>query len=602
MLRRYRVPFRSNPLFALRRLSIKNRLLVAFLITSLLPVVIVALFSNMKYEAAISEKISASSTQILDELTQNASRELEQYETLSETIIMNTAIQTNLPKYAEMTDYEKNAMQKRLSDELGEQIFRISNMASVLVLTNSGEAFFDLGYDSYSKNLPDMLKAVNESPGNAYWTYLRTDRGSNRIALSRKIYSEHNLNRQLGYLIILIDEKVFSRNIYRFVDLGEGSRIYISDANGMIVSSVAQGIQQGSFFAKQTVFDPIRSQELQEGLQPFYADVDGGKMLVISSYIRAADWYLIGLVPYSFLVSELTAMRGSIVFFCFITLLLSGLLAMWIYFSIHSPMRNLLQYAKRIRMGKLETTISTSYADEMDNLTETINGMVEQLKKLIYQVQFEQQAKREAELKMLQAQINPHFMFNTLNSLKWSAMLSGHTTVTQGLESLSELLRNTILVTDELIPLEKEIENLQHYATIQRIRYGDSFTLDCDIDREIHDCLVPKFILQPIVENSILHGGGEDGRRVDIRVSAKREGSDMRIRIADNGKGFDIMEDRVMNRSSSKLSGIGISNVDERIRLHFGSPYGLRVKSEVGSGTQTEISLPITMKEGRACV
>ncbi|MDP4098149.1 sensor histidine kinase [Paenibacillus sp. P96] len=602
MLRRYRIPFRSNPLFALRRLSIKNRLLIAFLITSLLPVVIVALFSNMKYEAAISEKISASSTQILDELTQNASRELEQYETLSETIIMNSLIQTNLPSYATMTDYEKNAMQKRIGDELGEQIFRISNLANVLVLTSSGETFFDLGYDSYSKNLPDMLKAVNDSPGNAYWTYLRTDRGSNRIALSRKIYSEHNLNRQLGYLIILIDEKVFSRNIYRFVDLGEGSRIYISDANGMIVSSVAQDIQQGSFFAKQAVFDRIRSKDLQEGLRPFYADVEGRKTLVTSSYIWAADWYLVGLVPHSFLISELTAMRGSIVLFCLITLFLSGLLAMWIYFSIQSPMRSLLQYAKRIRMGKLETTIGTAYADEMDNLTETINGMVEQLKQLIYQVESEQQAKREAELKMLQAQINPHFMFNTLNSLKWSAMISGHNTVTQGLESLSELLRNTILVTDELIPLDKEIENLQHYATIQRIRYGDSFTLDCEIGSEITTCLVPKFMLQPIVENSILHGGEEDGRRVDIHVSARREGSIMRIRIVDNGKGFDVKEEQTTSSSSAKLSGIGISNVDERIRLHFGSPYHLKTMSEPGKGTETEILLPIRMKEGRECV
>lgn len=260
----------------------------------------------------------------------------------------------------------------------------------------------------------------------------------------------------------------------------------------------------------------------------------------------------------------------------------------------------MLQYAKQIRMGQLETKIGKSYPDEMGKLTETIDTMVEQLKHLIYRVESEQQAKRDAELKMLQAQINPHFLFNTLNSLKWSAMMSGNDAVSQGIESLSELLRNTILVKEELIPLEKEIENLLHYATIQRIRYGDSFKLNCSMsDAELYGCFVPKFILQPIVENSILHAGGDDGRRVGIWVDGFREGPYLRIRIVDDGKGFDMDDVQTREASHAKLSGIGIANVDERIRIHFGSDYGLRTRSAPQQGTETVITLPILTKEGR---
>ncbi|RED61937.1 sensor histidine kinase [Cohnella phaseoli] len=586
----------------LRRISIKNRLLAAFLITSLLPVLFVAFYSNYKYENSITEKISASTQQVLNELAQNMMRELEQYETLSEAIIINKSIQGALPKFEEMTDFQKNNLRSTLSEELAQQIFRLSNIANVVIFTNEGQPIFDLGFEWYPDiRLDQLTDSVESSSGNASWTYLRTYRGANRIALTRAVYAEDNLNRKLGYIMILIDEKVFSRNTYSHVELGQGSRIYVADKNGFVVSSVAPEIEQGSDYGQNEIFAKLNKEHKNEA---FYTQVNDRKTLVVSSYIRSADWELIGLVPHSFLVSELKEMRGNIVFICLLTLMLSGGLAMWIYFSIHSPMRLLLQYANQIRLGQLETKIGNSYPDEMGKLTETIDKMVEQLKLLIFQVESEQQAKRDAELKMLQAQINPHFLFNTLNSLKWSAMMSGNETVRQGIESLSELLRNTILVKEELIPLEMEIDNLLHYATIQRIRYGDSFKLSCAMsDDELYACLVPKFILQPIVENSILHAGNEDGRRVGIRVEGVREGATLKIVIADDGKGFD-MNDAQNRKSSShaKLSGIGIGNVDERIRLHFGAAYGLVTRSAPNEGTETEIKLPILAKEERSDV
>ncbi|XID92050.1 sensor histidine kinase [Paenibacillaceae bacterium WGS1546] len=583
----------------LRRISIKHRLLAAFLITSLLPVVFVALYSNVKYEASITNKISASSQQILSELTQNMTRELVQYETLSESIIVNKSIQGGLPKFASLTDYEKNGLRTQINEELAQQIFRLSNLTNVVILTNDGQAIYDLGFEWYPDLAFDKLtEAVDASPGNAFWSYIRSNRGANRIVLSRAVFAEDNLNRKLGYVLILIDEKVFSRNTYGQTDLGAGSRIYIANAEGTVVSSVSPDIPHGEAFAKSEVFDRATGEHLNEA---FYANVGGSKTLAIGSYIRSADWHVIGLVPHSFLVSELREMRGNIVYICLLTLFLSGMLAMWIYISIHQPMRSLLQYANQIRMGQLETKIGKSHPDEMGKLTETIDRMVGQLKRLIFQVETEQQAKRDAELKMLQAQINPHFLFNTLNSLKWSAMMSGNEAVKQGIESLSELLRNTILVKEELIPLEKEIDNLLHYATIQRIRYGDSFKLVFAMsDRELYASLVPKFILQPIVENSILHAGSEDGRRIGIRVEGVKEGANMKIVISDDGKGFDMEDVRARKSSShAKLSGIGIGNVDERIRLHFGPTYGLATRSAPNEGTVTVITLPIVTKEER---
>jgi two-component system sensor histidine kinase YesM len=591
-------PDRSGRSSILRRLSIKHRLLAAFLITSLLPVAFVAYYSNMKYEKSVTNKISDYSTQILDELSQNASRELEQYETLSENIIINASIQNGLRKFRNMNDYEINELQTRIKDELGEQFFRLSNLANVVILTNDGSTFFDLGYELYpNRQLYDMMKKTSLSPQNAYWSYLRSNRGTNIIALSRKIFAEDDLNLQIGCLIIFIDEKIFSRNVYQDVSLGAGSSIYISDSSGMVVSSVSPDIPKGSKFGGRELFAAVKAQQRTGAARAFQVKLNGSNYLATSSYIPSADWYLIGLIPHEYVVSELRPMRGNIVLLCLLTLLLSGLLSFWIYSSISSPMRSLVQFAKQVRMGRLETSIAGKYADEMDRLTDTINGMVEQLRMLVYRVSAEQQAKREAELKMLQAQINPHFLFNTLNSLKWSAMLGGNASLKEGIESLSELLRNTMLVKDEMIPLEKEIDNLKHYATIQRIRYGDSFSLECAVDEDASDCIVPKFILQPIVENSILHGGGEE-RRVRITVAANITEQGLRIRISDDGKGFDTDELKSRKAPHSKLSGIGIANVDERIRIHYGENYGLDIRSAVHQGTETTILLPVRKKEG----
>ncbi|OKP98055.1 sensor with HAMP domain protein [Paenibacillus sp. P46E] len=536
--------------------------------------------------------------QVLSESAVNVSRELAQYETLSESIIVNQELQNGLKQAESMTDYERNEFQTKVNNVLGEQVFRLSNLSNVVVLTENQEPFFDLGFEWYpGSQIADSIKRINPFEGNTTWNYLRSNRGTDKIALSRVIFSADNLNQKIGYLIIVIDGKVFTRNTYEHVDLGTGGKLYIVDGFGTVVSSADPGIPQGSSYKQNEVFSKIVKGQANKS---FYTQVDAKRVLVTNTYIRSADWYMVGLIPHTYIVSELLAIRGNLLYISVIILLLSTLMAMWVYKSISTPMRELLQYAKQIKLGRLDFSLSsTTPPDEMGKLTETIDQMVGQLKRLIDQVGLEQKAKRDAELKMLQAQINPHFLFNTLNSLKWSAMMSGNTIVEEGIGSLSELLHNTILDQEEMIPLRKEIDNLLHYAVIQRIRYGQSFELNCSVEREeLYDCLVPRFILQPIVENSILHAGGDEGRVVKISVEISGRDGILQLTVADNGKGFDLREVQTRRHSNDKLSGIGIVNVEERIHMYVGEPYGMLTRSEPGKGTVTVIRLPLKKKEG----
>ncbi|MFS0725476.1 sensor histidine kinase [Paenibacillus sp. 1P07SE] len=580
----------------LRRFSIKQRLVTALIVTSILPVILVAYYANHFYEASISDKLSAFSLQILSESAINASRELEQYEVLSESIIINRSIQTGLRRADSMSYYEKNALTETINNELGEHAFRLSNLSNIIVLTREGEPFYDLGYEWYKDNrISQSLQGLEESAGNLKWSYLLSNRGANKIALSRVIYSEDNLSERIGYLIIVIDEKVFLRNTYDHVSLGDGGRIYITDKQGLVISSASPDIRHGVTYKQEGIFRQLLPGETG---QSFYTRIDGERVLVSGIYIRTAGWYMIGLIPHSYIISEMAEVRGNLPYIWVMVVIVSAGAAMWIYRSISTPMIELLQYASRVKTGNADRPLSVRYPDEMGKLTDTIDQMVRRLKQLIGQVEQEQQGKREAELKMLQAQINPHFLFNTLGSLKWSAMMSGNVPVEKGIESLSELLRQTILDQEELIPLEKEIGNLFHYAVIQQIRYGDSFKLLCEFQSdELHECLVPRFILQPIVENSILHGGSEDGSRVTITVEVTAAEDVLQIRIADDGRGFDVKEAEEKKHSHEKLSGIGIGNVRERIRLYVGYPYGMVTRSEPGRGTETLIRLPVKREE-----
>lgn len=151
----------------LRRMSIKTRLLIAFLITSLLPVLLVAFYSNYRYEISITDKLSAYSLQVLSESAINASRELQQYETLSESIIINDAVQEGLASFSEMQDYEHNLAITRVNDALGEQVFRLSNLSNVVILTAEGTPFYDLGYELYPNDqILNSLRGISRDQGN----------------------------------------------------------------------------------------------------------------------------------------------------------------------------------------------------------------------------------------------------------------------------------------------------------------------------------------------------------------------------------------------------------------------------------------------------
>jgi two-component system sensor histidine kinase YesM len=201
------------------------------------------------------------------------------------------------------------------------------------------------------------------------------------------------------------------------------------------------------------------------------------------------------------------------------------------------------------------------------------------------------------EFKALQAQINPHFLFNTLNHIRWLADIQRADNVRQLVSSLLALLHGSMGKGGEHTTMREEIEHLKHYLEIQEFRYYDKFETFFDIDRRIEDAVILKFLLQPIVENALIHGIAPLQGKGLVTIKGYLEGEDLILQVTDNGVGIpeeklERILDPVEEKSRSRFSGIGLRNVSERIRLHYGSPYGLTVSSLRDLYTTVTVRLP----------
>uniref|UniRef100_UPI00136CE0CB sensor histidine kinase n=1 Tax=Clostridium sp. C2-6-12 TaxID=2698832 RepID=UPI00136CE0CB len=239
------------------------------------------------------------------------------------------------------------------------------------------------------------------------------------------------------------------------------------------------------------------------------------------------------------------------------------------------------------------------YNDEVGELGSSFNNMVKEINNLINLVQKEEKSKRIAEMNVLQAQIKPHFMYNTLDTIRWMAEEHNEEDIVEIIEAFTNLLRISLSKGKEMISVQDELNHVQSYLIIQKIRYEDKLDYEIEFDENILDFEVIKLILQPLVENAIYHGIKEKRGNGKISITGKIEGNLLCFTVMDNGKG---MEEDVLNRINKMLAGVGenkheigygIFNVNERIRMIYGDEYGLKYKSVYGEGTIVELRHPI---------
>ena len=265
------------------------------------------------------------------------------------------------------------------------------------------------------------------------------------------------------------------------------------------------------------------------------------------------------------------------------------------------PISEINQLMKEVRAGDLSVRAKVETGGEFAEVCDSFNKMIINTEQLIRQVKLQEREKMEAEYQALQAQISPHFMLNTLNTIKWMAVIQGARTIEQALNAFSQLLSFAVREKSEKIPIRKELDMMRYYTEILSLRYFDRFRIRYDVDKAALDCCTLKYILQTLVENSIFHGLDLVERSIEIRVQIRREPDRIVYEVQDNGAGMSPARiEEVLHQKHLKGKGmmkIGLYNIQQRIRLVFGEEYGISIRSEEGAYTVVRVEIPVLEAE-----
>lgn len=326
--------------------------------------------------------------------------------------------------------------------------------------------------------------------------------------------------------------------------------------------------------------------------------VFGQDSIIVSETIDYSDWKIINVISTAKIYKDISIVKNVALSVFILFILISISASVILSHNLTKPISELNEKIKLVENGNLDVNVKVKSYDELGKLSQSFNNMVIKLKELLNKVVDEQKKKSDLEFKMLQAQINPHFLYNTLDSIKWLAVIQNVDNIRDMSTSLINLLKYNISRISSLVSLVEEIESVKNYAQIQKYRYGDMFTVNYNLDKETLNCKVLRLILQPIVENSIFHGFENLDRKGIISITSYIDDNKLVIQIVDNGIGTDTKNHLTYNHNSKKkFSSIGLKNIEDRIKLYFGEGYGVKFKSKVGFGTKVTLTLPVICED-----
>lgn len=393
------------------------------------------------------------------------------------------------------------------------------------------------------------------------------------VSHARKIHDVAS-GELLGVIVVSIDIK-FIEIVNRNLQEGLRSRFMIVDENDKIVYNVNERLI-GTLFR-----DNVRPPESLN--------------VVVTSPLSQQKWTTYLYMPLDELTADGKILGHNLVTLSIVLVLFAAIISIFLSHVITTPIKKLLSNISLVEKGQFEQVEHIRSRDEIGHLSVRFNKMSHELKRMVERMQQEEIEKAKAEMRALHDQIKPHFLYNTLGSVKWIASMQQADKIVEMTDALISMLRYATRSDGTLVTIREEIDNIANYVTIQNVRYYDCIQMKYEIEDRLLDYHMPKMILQPIVENAIFHGLAELEEDGVITIRIQPRGSDIVIEVCDNGIGMDqhtiqnFMEDKL---EADKGTGIGLHNVQRRIQLHFGKPYGMQVASQIGEGTTFTILLP----------
>lgn len=580
--------------FSLKNLSIKNlsiqsSIFMYFTVTAIIAIALISLIIFQRFTNSLNATIIEENSGIVGQLGESVDSYLRNAMKVSDSIyynvIKNTDISNDDIKKGMNLIYVNN---DNMIDDIalisgkGELIesmpaLRLKDNSNVLEKDFFKKSMAESEYINFS--MPHIRDLFDRNENSYSWV----------ISLSRAVEVTDEGKATQALLLINLNYRYFEE-IFSNVNLGNGGYVYLTNDRGDIIWHPKQNeIYSGRFNE-----DNKYAATLKDGIT--VENLSGKNLTLNVRTIGYTGWKLVGVTPSAALGVDGIKFRFFVLFVADLFLFLLAMINAFISDKISNPIKRLDGSVREIESGNLDVEIVPSGSYEVEHLGKSIKNMLGRIKVLMSDLVAEHNAKRKSEFDTLQSQINPHFLYNTLDIIVWMIENENSDKAVNIVTALAKFFRISLSKGKNIITVKDEVEHVRNYLMIQNMRFKNRFEYSIDVDEKVLSYSSLKLMLQPLVENAIYHGMEFMDGDGEIDVKVFKEDDSLYFTITDNGLGMsEDMVETLLSKDfvpSKKGSGIGVKNVNERIKLYFGSEYGLKVESEPDEGTKITIHLP----------
>lgn len=493
----------------------------------------------------------------------------------------------------------------RLSENINKvYIAYYSSLDSLLIYLNDGRILLyksDNLFYGVNFSFVDWRRRFQGNSFDYYWLNLHQDQvfkgdGSRVVSLFKIIGQEDSATR--GMILFNLRESFFRKILENPVISRNGYLALVSNDGSMAFKGVEQRYRLDDAML-------ARIRELSDSSGSFkYQKPIGPKMVVVYNTINTCQWKLVAVLPENEILSKADYIKPLLLLLSVILLIVAVLMSNVLATIITKPLSQLTKKVKRVTDGDMDVPFDITVANEIGILNQGIGALIVQIKNLLLQIKEEQEKKRIADLTILQAQINPHFLYNSLYSIQQLCALGESENAAKMLLALGNFFRIGLSQGQEIITIREEIDHVRNYLVIQQMKYADQLRFEIAVEAEIFEVEIIKLTLQPLVENAIYHGVKKKPAQGVIQIKGCRAGAFIRLEVQDNGVGMTVTQLAQIRASlaggcseGQRSTGFGLRNVQERLKIHFGPSYGLTIDSQEAVGTVATVTIPASVPD-----
>ncbi|NQX67392.1 sensor histidine kinase [Paenibacillus alba] len=557
-----------------RNSTVRKKLIMTYLVVTIVPILALGMYAYESSKGYLKKQLMIGMNHTVSQTALNVDQKMEKAGDFISFMVFNPIVKkvtgSELPDILSYT--------KELNDNIEPTIWYYININRELkdVLFYSDYTGKQIGNFIYPSDAVRHAAWYEEAKkaNKTQWFYEQQQ---------QLLYATHNIQKSdnitfAGVLYVKIDYDKMFEKLDQVYDGEYG--ILITDNKGQVVYAGEQASTLSESAIKTIAGQAEGSFRMQ-----------GKEYLMTRSSLPSSGWTFTYFMPTASMIvdtKDILKATASVVLLCLAVLLLM----IWLFSrTLVRPIHALKKKISIVENGNFDVPIVSTAKDEIGELTQSFAGMVKKVQDSIQEAVEARMLEKEAELKALQAQISPHFLYNTLSIINWKAIQIDAMDISKVANSLSKFYRTSLNKGQQLTHIRDEINNIRAYLDIQLMMHDHEFDVVYDIEDAVYDFDTVNFILQPIVENAIIHGldEKEDGRGL-LRIQVSEEAERIHFVVQDNGKGMEAAVQASLLEADN--GGYGLRNVQERIHLYFGGSYGVHILSEAGVGTQVHVVIP----------